>query len=806
MAALAPSHRLIALALFLLTRSLPATAQTYTNLTKGTTLTPNGPTNSWPSPSGDFAFGFRSVDSNASLFVLAIWFNSTSPQSIVWFANGDTPVQAGAKLELTSDGQLSLTDQTGNEVWNPGASRASYAALLDTGNLILSSSISSSPLWQSFDHPTDTLLPGQVLTPGLSLFSRLMESNFSRGRFSLAAQTDGNLVLYPVAWPDKNYYEAYWATNTMGSGNDSRLVFDESGDLNYTLTNGTQINIAPISNYLIEDFYRRATLDFDGVFTVYIYPKKESGKASSGGKWTAVFNIPSDVCRRVLTTIGSGACGFNSYCVLDANKRPDCLCPPKYSFMDPAMKFKGCKPDFEEQSCELEESDLFVLETLAGFNWPEGDAEHYANVDADKCRSLCLSDCLCAVAVFGPAGCWKKKLPLSNGMTDDTGGEVFFKVRKDNTSYPRTPGTVIAVERNNRSTLILVESLLLGSSGLLNLILITAIFALVYCCHNKRVKTTLGQNTSMLGLNLRFFPYKELEEATDGFGEELGSGSFGTVYKGLLPALGSRTEIAVKKLHRLYEDSEKEFGNEVGSIGQTSHKNLVRLLGFCNEGTHRILVYEYMSNGSLTSYLFRSERPRWNKRVQIAMGIARGLAYLHDECSTQIIHCDIKPQNILLDEYFTARISDFGLAKLLRTDQSRTSTGIRGTRGYVAPEWFRNTAITAKVDVYSFGVMLLEIICCRKNLELEAGDEDRAVLIYWAYDCYREGNLDLLVGDDEEAMAEMRMVETFVMVAIWCIQEEPSLRPSMKKVIQMLEGAVVVSVPPDPSSHVSPIG
>ncbi|OVA20881.1 Protein kinase domain [Macleaya cordata] len=131
-------------------------------------------------------------------------------------------------------------------------------------------------------------------------------------------------------------------------------------------------------------------------------------------------------------------------------------------------------------------------------------------------------------------------------------------------------------------------------------------------------------------------------------------------------------------------------------------------------------------------------------------------------------------------------------------DQTRTTTGIRGTRGYVAPEWFRNTPITVKVDVYSFGVMLLEIICCRKSIELELGEEVKAILTDWAYDCYRKGKLQDLVENDEDAMNDMRRFERLVMIAIWCIQEEPSLRPSMKKVTQMLEGVLEVSVPPCP--------
>jgi serine/threonine protein kinase len=196
--------------------------------------------------------------------------------------------------------------------------------------------------------------------------------------------------------------------------------------------------------------------------------------------------------------------------------------------------------------------------------------------------------------------------------------------------------------------------------------------------------------------NLRSFTYKELTEATEGFKDELGRGAFGGVYKGAIKT-GFTNFIAVKKLDGVVEHGEKEFKTEVTVIGQTHHKNLVRLLGFCDEGQHRLLVYEFLSNGTLADFLFGSLRPSWKQRTQIAFGIARGLLYLHEECSTQIIHCDIKPQNILIDDYYNARISDFGLAKLLAINQSQTKTAIRGTKGYVAPEWFRNTPVTVKV-------------------------------------------------------------------------------------------------------------
>ena len=237
-------------------------------------------------------------------------------------------------------------------------------------------------------------------------------------------------------------------------------------------------------------------------------------------------------------------------------------------------------------------------------------------------------------------------------------------------------------------------------------------------------------------------------------------------------------------------------------IGQTHHKNLVRLLGYCDEGQHQLLVYEYMSNGSLASFLFGISKPHWNQRVKITSGIAKGLMYLHEECSTQIIHCGIKPQNILLDEYFMPRIADFGLAKILLMEQSRvTLLAIRGTIGYFAPEWFTQASISVKVDVFSFWVMLLEIICCKSCIAF-AREEEEAFIV-WVYVCYKDKRLDKLIENDEEARNDMKRLERLVIVALWCIQGDPSLRPSMKKVTQMLEGVIEVYVTPSPPLYTS---
>uniref|UniRef100_A0ACD5YZD4 Uncharacterized protein n=1 Tax=Avena sativa TaxID=4498 RepID=A0ACD5YZD4_AVESA len=753
-----------------------SSAQAQVNITLGSSLTPQGPNTSWLSPSGDFAFGFLKPEGN-SFYLLAVWFNKIPDQTVVWYAKSnsdglDTPVQvsSSSELQLTKAGSLSLRDQSGNEVWSPRVPSVDYATMLDTGDFMLVGT-DGTPTWETFDTPADTILPTQVLPLGQDMVvrSRLIATDYSNGRFLLAVQSDGNLVMYPIAENSTSRYTAYWASNTVGNG--SQLVFNETGRVYFALKNGTQINIISAEVYSMSDFFQRATLDPDGVFRQYVYPKSSNTRSQWSLKWKAVSSIPQNICQRVNVSVGSGACGFNSYCIFDGTQnQTSCQCPEQYKFFDVGRKYKGCRPDFVPQSCDLDEAAAiaqFEMTPIDNVDWPKSDYEQYSPIDETECRSLCVVDCFCATAVFDATSktCWKKKLPLSNGnMADNVQRTVLIKVpRNSNSESQLSIGS--SKWKKDKKLWILGSSLFFGSSVLI-------------------------------------FTLNELEKATDGFREVLGSGASGTVYKGQLQDEHA-TSIAVKKIEKQQEETEREFMVEVQTIGQTFHKNLVRLLGFCNEGTDRLLVYEFMPSGSLNEFLFSDTQPHWSLRVQVALGVARGLLYLHEECSKQIIHCDIKPQNILLDDNFMAKIADFGLAKLLRANQTQTNTGIRGTRGYVAPEWFKNIGITSKVDVYSFGVILLELVCCRRNVELEIADEERTILTYWANDCYRSERIDLLVDGDEEANFNIKKAERFVAVALWCLQEEPTMRPTMLKVTQMLDGAVQIPTPPDPSSFIS---
>uniref|UniRef100_A0A2N9ESD3 Receptor-like serine/threonine-protein kinase n=1 Tax=Fagus sylvatica TaxID=28930 RepID=A0A2N9ESD3_FAGSY len=677
---------------------------------------------------------------------------------VVWTANrDDPPVTSNAILELTKRGELVLrTGEQGGKEKNIApmlSDSASFACMHDSGNFVLYSK-DNSTIWETFKHPTDTILGGQILSTDGQLISSLSETNHSTGRFRLKMQSDGNLVLNKIKTADIRS-KPYWSSNTTtdNQGHNYSLYLNNTGILQIiNSVDSVEDLYSSSTSKSTNNIIYRATLDVDGIFRLYSYSQAFDGTGSSSFEWSAPAD--KDICNL------KGSCGFNSFCTsqdLDSTRygsKSYCLCLPGTEFVNVNDKTLGCKRNFLEVGCEGGKDHVasYNIHTIENMIWTEDNP--YIGVPMstkEECGNSCLEDCNCEAALFINSLCQRQKLPLRYVKRDRYMQTIaFFKVgtrsiESWNETGEKPPVHVFTSKRVIMQILVLIlafsafSCFALGIAGLY-----------MFKIRVLRYKRLKESETLVLtqGLALNLFSYDELKRATNGFKDMLGKGSFGTVYKGAL--YKGKKLVAVKRLEKLVEEGEKEFRAEMQAIGRTHHKNLVRLLGYCAEGSKRLLVYEFMSNGSLADVLFRGiRRPDWDERVRIALDVARGILYLHEECKAPIIHCDIKPQNILMDEFWTAKISDFGLAKLLMPDQTRTFTAIRGTRGYLAPEWHKNIPISVKTDVYSYGIVLLEIVCCRRNMEVNVSIPEEIVLSTWVYKCFVAREWIKIVGGEE---------------------------------------------------------
>ena len=330
---------------------------------------------------------------------------------------------------------------------------------------------------------------------------------------------------------------------------------------------------------------------------------------------------------------------------------------------------------------------------------------------------------------------------------EDTGG-------MDDDLYLRVSAMDVPSSRGRKRTAVFVSIAAVAS-----ILALSIIVFVVVRMYRKRQRSRTFLQAASEGGNLVMFRY--------------GGGSFGSVSKGTLPAGAGQVAIAVKKLEGRLCVGEKQFRNEVRTIGVIQHVNLVRLRGFSSRGGDRLLVYDHMPNGSLDKVLFGgSPALSWRARFQIALGAARGLLYLHEGCRDCIIHCDIKPENILLDKDLVPKVADFGLAKLLARDFSRVLTTVRGTIGYLAPEWISGVPITVKADVYSYGMVLLEIVSGRRNARCwPATEQDPSLSGYFPLVAARKVSrgeaLDGLLDERLRGDADLRELERACRVACW---------------------------------------
>ncbi|XP_004308358.1 PREDICTED: G-type lectin S-receptor-like serine/threonine-protein kinase SD2-2 [Fragaria vesca subsp. vesca] len=723
---------------------------------------------------------------------LAIMYSSIQVPTVVWVANRDRPVKniTSATLEITATGILAVKDSDNSTVWTshnsvPGA----QAVLLESGNLVLLTH-SGKLAWQSFDHPTDTWLPGMNLTADRGLTSWRTAEDPSPGLYSLR--------LRPLDYGEFelvfNGSVEYWST---GMWNGQAFANVPEMAVPYIYTFHFMDAYKPTASFWFTERasdggpnqpLTRFQIDHSGQLRQYTWGLSEA--------WDRFWSRPEDKCSVV------GLCGKFGVC--DSEGSRPCECPPGFKPVDESSwecgEYSGGCERFSDVGCEGRE-DGFVevgVESLAG-SWHNGSIS-----GRDGCERVCLQVCSCIGFQYNErSGLCKHYFGVlsnlrnvsSDGNSGMGGGSVLnLKVRK---------GVILKSKKGKEMNYTVFSVSIVGSIAVLGFVLVVVLI------RRRTLKRNGGADEGVLlpVLNLKVFSYKELHTATRGFKEKLGHGGFGAVFLGELSDL---TLVAVKRLERP-GSGEQQFRAEVCTIGNIQHVNLVRLRGFCSEDSHRLLVYDYMPNGPLSVYL-RRDGPNlsWDVRFRLAVGTARGIAYLHEGCRDSIIHCDIKPENILLDSDYTAKVSDFGLAKLIHRDFSGAlaADGHHGyTYGYVAPECRPGDPITTKADVYSYGKTLLELLGGHRMWETppsvggrEGGNEitDSWCFPLWAAQQIIDGNVVAVIDDRLGSKYNLKEAERVALVAVWCIQDDEATRPTMGMVVTMLEGVVEVTVPPAP--------
>ncbi|XVE49812.1 hypothetical protein DITRI_Ditri01bG0111600 [Diplodiscus trichospermus] len=733
------------------------------------------------SSGGNFVLGFFKPGNSSSPnnYYIGMWYGKVSEQTPVWVANRETAVHNISSSELKiSGGNLVLFNESKVQIWstNISSSRSSSveAVLEDSGNLVLRDANSSTPLWQSLDHPTHTWLPGGKLSldkktnQSQLLTSWKNKEDPAPGLFSLELDPNGTNQ-YVILW---NGSERYW---TSGAWDEQTRIFSLVPEmrLNYIY------NFSYVTNenesYFTYSLYNPATIsrfimDVSGQI-------KQLTWLESSKQWNLFWSQPRQQCE-VYAYCGSfGSCNEKSL--------PFCNCltgfqPKNETNWNLNDYSDGCerktKLKCEDASPANGKSDKFL--ESPNMKLPE-HAQSMAVRSISECESTCLNNCSCTAYAYDSDGCkiWLGDL-LNLQQEDASNGK---------TLHIRLAASEFSSSSNNKGIII---GAIAGSVCLF----IGLVLLAMWRWRRRTMKTPKAVQGSLLA-----FGYRDLQIVTKNFSEKLGGGGFGSVFKGTLP---DSTVIAVKQLESISQ-GEKQFRTEVSTIGTIQHVNLVRLRGFCSEGTRKLLVYDYMPNGSLDAHLFHEKDSKaldWKTRYQIALGTARGLVYLHEKCRDCIIHCDIKPENILLDAEFCPKVADFGLAKLVGRDFSRVLTTMRGTRGYLAPEWISGVPITAKADAYSYGMMLFEFVSGSRNSEQSEDGKVKFFPSLAASLITEQGDVLSLLDPRLNGDAPVEELSRICKVACWCIQDDESHRPSMGQVVQILEGVLDVNLPPVPRS------
>ncbi|KQK10083.1 receptor-like serine/threonine-protein kinase SD1-8 [Brachypodium distachyon] len=817
-AAAAPSLILLLLATTFFSVSIATdTIDQTTSITGNSTLI---------SARGIFRLGFFSPPGSPDgRTYLGIWYAAIPIQNIVWVANRQNPILTSpGVLKLSPDGRLLILDGQNTTVWSSAAptrnittnNGAATARLFDTGNLVVSSDDGSgsppSVAWQSFDYPTDTLLPGMKLgvdtkngiTRNMTSWSSPTDP--SPGNYTFKLVTGGLPEFFLFKGPAKIYASGPW----NGAGL-TGVPYLKAQDFTFTVVSNPEETYYA---YYISDPLVRSRFVVDGTLGQlqrYVW---------SEGGWSSFWYYPNDACDSY------GKCGpFGSgYC--DTGQSPQCSCLPGFTPRSPQqwilkVSSGGCVLK-TNLSCGAGDGFWKVNQ----MKLPDAtNATVHADMTLDDCREACLRNCSCrayaAANVGGPVsrGCviWAGDL-LDMRQFPEVVQDVYIRLAQSEVDALNAAQAMRARRRMVIAIATTISSvLLLGAFGYFcfwrnkarrkharqpetALLHFRQTNVLPYKASRKHPDLSPSQDQrfgeNRMGgeedLDLPLFNLAVILVATDNFAAEhkIGEGGFGAVYLGRLE---DGQEVAVKRLSRKSAQGVEEFKNEVKLIAKLQHKNLVRLLGCCIDKDERMLVYEFMHNNSLDTFIFdegKRKLLRWNKRFEIILGIARGLLYLHEDSRFRIIHRDMKASNVLLDRNMIPKISDFGIARMFGGDQTTAYTlKVIGTYGYMSPEYAMDGVFSMKSDIYSFGIMVLEIVTGKKNRGFHDVKLDLNLLGY-AWMLWKEGRsaelLDeaMMIGDS----CDHSQVRRCIQVGLLCVDVQPRNRPLMSSVVMMLAG------------------
>ncbi|XP_057417707.1 G-type lectin S-receptor-like serine/threonine-protein kinase RKS1 [Lotus japonicus] len=753
-----------------------------------------------------FALGFFSPGKSSSRYV-GIWFNNLPEKTVVWVANRDNPINdTTGVLSINPDGNLVLHNNFSTiPIWstnvNSGSANSStnvIAQLSDIANLVLILNTTKTIIWQSFDHPTDTMLPylkvgfDRRTNKSLFLQSWKTDDDPGRGAFTLKFSTSGKPQLFVYrhnfpwwrggSWNGELLMGIPNMKRDMATFNVSFIEDDNHVELSYNMFDKSLIT--------------RIVVQQSGFFQTFTWDNQKS-------QWNRYWSEPTDQCDNY------GTCGSNSNCDPLNFEEFQCSCLPGF---EPKFPREWYENRDGSGGCVRKQGAASVCDDGEGFVKVEGlkvpdtsVAIEKKGLSLEECEQECLRNCSCeAYAVAdvrnGGSGClaWHGNL-MDTQKLSDQGQDLFVRVDAVELAnyYKKSKGVL----GKKRIIAILVASVLA-------IFLLASVYYLWKIKGKDKVMRYLNQSSpqeendvqSNTQPNLPFFSFKMIMAATGNFSHQnkLGQGGFGSVYKGQLI---NGQEIAVKRLSENSGQGTEEFKNEVTLLVKLQHRNLVRLLGCCCEKEERMLVYEYLPNESLDFFIFgKNQRPLdWDKCFEIIIGIARGVLYLHQDSRLKIIHRDLKASNVLLDGAMNPKISDFGMARIFGEDQIQERTKrVVGTYGYMSPEYAMEGRYSTKSDVFSYGVLLLEIIAGKRNTDNDPGRASPN-LIGYVWMLWTEGRaldiVDSTLGQSYPPDVVLRCIQ----IGLLCVQENAVNRPSMLEVVFMLGNETPLRGPQKPA-------